>query len=144
GIILLLMPGPGRPQALPPPPAPPSHAAPPPPPPPPPPVPDQMPTFPAGVEQVIVDVVVTDKKGVPLTDIKQEDVQITDDGKPQTVVSFDAVSVPPAPPAPPAPKPRVSTNMLREETRGRTFVIVFDDVHLTALQALRAKGAVTE
>jgi VWFA-related protein len=91
-----------------------------------------------------VDVVVTDKKGVPLSDIKQEDIQITEDGKPQTVVSFEAIQVPATPSATPAPKPRVSTNLLREETRGRTFVIVFDDVHLTALQALRAKGAVTE
>jgi len=138
------MPGPGRPQALPPPPAPPGHAARPQPTPTPTPVPDQTPSFPAGVEQVIVDVVVTDKKGVPLPDIKQEDIQITEDGKPQQIVSFEAVAVPAAPSANPAPRPRVSTNLLREETRGRTFVIVFDDVHLTVQQALRAKGAVQE
>src|SRR4029450_1272038 len=92
GIILLLMPGPGRPQALPPPPAPPSHAArpqpTPTPTPAPAPVPDQTPTFPGGGEQVIVDVVVTDKKGVPLADIKQDEIQVTEDGKPQSIVSF--------------------------------------------------------
>ena len=71
-------------------------------------------------------------------------MQITEDGKPQTVVSFESISVPAAPSATPPVKPRVSTNITREETRGRTFVIVFDDVHLTPQQALQAKGAVTE
>ncbi len=142
GLVLFLVPGPGSPQSLPPPPAPPGHAA--RPEPTPTPRPDQTPTFPAGVEQVIVDVVVTDKKGVPLTDLKQEDLQITEDGKQQTIVSFEAISVPAAPSTAPPVKPRVSTNIAREETRGRTFIIVFDDVHLTPQQAHRAKGAVTE
>ncbi len=148
GLILLLLPGPGRPQTLPPPPAPPGHAARSTPTPTPTPTPaphaDQTPSFPAGVEQVTVDVVVTDKKGVPLTDLEQKDLQISEDGKPQTIVSFEAISVPAAPSATPAPKPRVSTNYAHQDTRGRTFVIVFDDVHLTPQHAQRAKGAVNE
>ena len=81
GLIFLLVPGPGSPQSLPPPPPPQSHTA--RPEPTPTPKPDQPPTFPAGVEQVTVDVVVTDKKGVPLADLKQDELQITEDGKPQ-------------------------------------------------------------
>jgi VWFA-related protein len=142
GLIFLLVPGPGSPQSLPPPPPPQSHTA--RPEPTPTPKPDQPPTFPAGVEQVTVDVVVTDKKGAPLADLKQDELQITEDGKSQAIVSFEAITVPAAPSAAPAVRPRVSTNTTREETRGRTFVIVFDDVHLTPQQAHNAKGAVTE
>jgi VWFA-related protein len=101
-------------------------------------------TFPAQVEQVTVDVVVTDKKGNPLTGITRESLQIFEDGAPQSIVSFDAIQVPAAPAAVPAPRPRISTNTLKEERRGRTFVIVFDDIHLSPFMAQRAKGAVAD
>ena len=51
-------------------------------------------TFPAQIEQVNVDVVVTDKKGVPLTDLRREEFVVLEDGRPQQVVTFDAVAVP--------------------------------------------------
>src|ERR1700755_2572370 len=38
---------------------------------------------------VVLDVVVTDKKGVPVTDLKREDFQITEDCKPQVLKSFE-------------------------------------------------------
>jgi VWFA-related protein len=101
-------------------------------------------TFPAQVEQVIVDVVVTDKKGNPLPGITKDSLKIFEDGQPQSIVSFDAIQVPPAPAAVPAPRPRISTNTLKEERRGRTFVIVFDDIHLSPFMAQRAKGAVAD
>jgi VWFA-related protein len=91
-----------------------------------------------------VDVVVTDKKGVPLKGLGKEDLDVFEDGVRQTVVSFEAVDVPPVPSATPRPRPRVSTNQEKEDTRGRTFVVLFDDVHLTPATARRAKGAVAE
>ncbi len=145
GLVLVLIPGPARPQSLPPPPAPPSHTARPEPTPTPTSArPDQALTFPAGVEQVTVDVVVTDKKGVPITNLGEKELQVSEDGKPQSIVSFEAISVPAVPSAKPAPKPRVSSNTAREDTRGRTFVIVFDDVHLSPQLAKPAKAAVSE
>src|SRR5258706_1977607 len=101
-------------------------------------------TFPAQVEQVTVDVVVTDKKGNPLAGITRESLQIFEDGTAQSIVSFDAIQVPAAPAAVPAPRPRISTNTLKEERRGRTFVVVFDDIHLSPFMAQRAKGAVAD
>src|SRR6266481_3013699 len=101
-------------------------------------------TFPAQVEQVTVDVVVTDKKGNPITGITRESLQIFEDGAPQSIVSYDAIQVPAAPAATAAPRPRISTNTLKEERRGRTFVIVFDDIHLSPFMAQRAKGAVAD
>ena len=97
-------------------------------------------TFPAQVEQVIVDVVVADKKGNPIPGLRQEDLEVYEDGERQTIVSFDAVQVAAAPAAAPARASRVSTNTTKDAQRGRTFVIVFDDIHLTRLTALRAKG----
>jgi VWFA-related protein len=102
------------------------------------------PTFPGQIEQVTVDVVVTDKKGVPLTGLAREDFEILEDGVRQTVVSLEAVDVPAAPSAIPKPPPKVSTNQDRDGTRGRTFVILFDDIRLTPAMAHRAKGALAD
>jgi len=45
-------------------------------------------TVQAGVSAVLVDVVVRDKKGDPVHDLKQSEVQITENGVPQTIASF--------------------------------------------------------
>jgi len=100
------------------------------------------PTFAAGVEVVTVDVVVTDKKNATISGIPREEFTILEDGVPQEVTSFENVQVPTDASAEPARKPAISDNTLREERNGRSFVIVFDDVHLTLFQAHRAKLAI--
>ncbi|HYN05172.1 MAG TPA: VWA domain-containing protein [Vicinamibacteria bacterium] len=100
------------------------------------------PTFPAQVEQVIVDVVVTDKKGNAIRGLKQGDITVIEDGAPQSVVSFEAVELPDQPSATPPPPPRVSVNTTPEERRGRTFAVVFDDMNITPWKANQAKAAV--
>jgi VWFA-related protein len=107
--------------------------------------PAAAPTFPSRIEQVVVDVVVTDKEHRAVTGLTAADMTVLEDGVPQTIVSFEAVEVPEEPSAAPAPRPRVSTNTSVEGQRGqtgRTFVIVFDDVHLTLWKAPEARGAV--
>ena len=106
------------------------------------PPPSETPTFPAQVEQVIVDVVVTDKKGNPIKGLTKDDMTVAEDGAPQQVVSFEAVQVPAAPSQTPPPPPIVSVNTTAEERRGRTFVIVFDDMNITPWRANQAKAAV--
>jgi VWFA-related protein len=102
-------------------------------------------TFPAQVEQVTVDVVVTDKKGEPVTGLKKEDLEVYENGVPQAIVSFDAIEVAAGPASKPAPRPKVSTNARQERRRpGRTFVIFFDDIHLSPFTAQRAKAAVAD
>lgn len=105
---------------------------------------EPTPSFPAQVEVVTVDAVVTDKKGTTVTGLGADDFIVSEDGKPQTVVSFEAIELPAAPAPVPPPRPRVSTNVTPEVHHGRSFVIVFDDVHLTPFQARRAKTAVGE
>src|SRR5512143_3029104 len=93
-------------------------------------------TFPAQVEQVVVDAVVTDKKGNAIRGLKAGDMTVLEDGVPQDVVSFEAIELPPQPSnAPPPPRPRVSVNTAPAEQRGRTFAIIFDDTHLTPWRA---------
>jgi VWFA-related protein len=108
-----------------------------------PPAAEAPPTFPAQVEQVIVDVVVTDKKGNPVRGLKREDMTVTEDGVPQQIVSFEAVQMPDQPSEmPPPPPPRVSVNNAPGQHRGRTFVILFDDMNITPYRANQAKAAV--
>jgi VWFA-related protein len=110
------------------------------------------PAFPAGVEQVTVDVVVTDGKGQPVTDLTRDNLEVYEDGVRQAIASFDLFHVRETPsvaspnaeaPAAPAPS-RLSTNTEPEEQRGRSFVIAFDDVHLGLRGAQQAKAAIAE
>jgi VWFA-related protein len=105
-----------------------------------------QPTFPTAVELVTVDVVVVDKKGKPMPGLRKDDFVITDKGTPQTVTSFEAVVIPEVPATAPQPVRRLpfSTNLVPQNRRTRTFLVVFDDIHLSPMQAQRAKGAVAE
>jgi VWFA-related protein len=103
------------------------------------------PTFAQGVEVVKVDVVVTDKAGNPVADLTRADFTVLDEGKRRDIASFDVIALPEArPPRPaegPVARPRVATNAEGPRAPGRTFVIVFDNVHMSPLNAQRAKAA---
>ncbi len=113
--------------------------------------------FPAEIEQVTVDVVIIDKEtGRPVTDLTGADIEVYEDGKRQTISAFDMFEVAPppadearptaepaeaAPPVKkPAPRTRVSTNLDKNDRQGRTFMIVFDDVHTTGRNARGSQG----
>jgi VWFA-related protein len=103
------------------------------------------PTFPSAVELVRVDLVVTDKAGRPVPGLTQADFALSEGGVSQTITSFESVSVADAPEdGSPALTHFASTNFGPEPRRARTFVVMFDDVHLTPTQAHTAKGAVAE
>lgn len=104
----------------------------------------QTPSFPAQVEQVTVDVVVTDKKGVPIPSLNPADFTVTEDGQPQQITTFERIVLPEQPPGPPPPPAPISSNLEQQVRTGRTFVIVFDDIHMAPFQAQRAKTAVAE
>jgi VWFA-related protein len=100
------------------------------------------PRFEAEVEQVVVDVVVTDKEGNPVRGLRPEDLIVTEDGTSQTIKSFEAVALPDEPAPRVSALPRISKNTEPAAQRGRAFVIVFDDVHLTPQRERDAKAAV--
>ncbi len=101
-------------------------------------------SFPSQVEMVIVDVVVTDKKGEPVSGLTKDDFVVTEEDTPQPISTFEAVQLPAQASEKPAPRPRVSTNLDRETHAGRSFVILFDDIHLSLGSAQRAKAAVAQ
>ena len=100
--------------------------------------------FPSAVELVTVDAVVTDKKNVPIENLTRDLFTVFEDGKPQDITSFEAVVLPPARPTGPRKQRSISTNQGAEPRTGRTFVIVFDDIHLHPFQANRAKAAIDQ
>jgi len=53
--------------------------------------PPPTPTFRGGIDFVRVDAFVTDKKGNPVTDLKQTDFDVLEDGKPQLVEQFKTI-----------------------------------------------------
>jgi VWFA-related protein len=101
-------------------------------------------SFPSQVDVVTVDVVVTDKKGQPVTGLTRSDFQVVEEDAAQNITSFEAVQLPATASEKPAPRPRVSTNLDRESHAGRSFVILFDDIHLTLVGARNAKAAVAQ
>ena len=94
------------------------------------------PSFTGRVEQVIVDLVVTDKKGNPVSGITMDDLVVTEDDVPQAIISFEATG--PAegaeaaePAEEPPPLPRISSNTEAKIGRGPLFVVIVDDMNLT-------------
>ena len=57
----------------------------------PPALPQPQPTVKASVEEVLLDIVVRDKKGKPITDLKPEEITVTDNGVKQSLLSFRLV-----------------------------------------------------
>jgi VWFA-related protein len=55
--------------------------------------PSQTPTFRAGIDAVTVDVMVTDRQGRPVVDLKAEDFEILENKRPQTVQTFKFIKV---------------------------------------------------
>ena len=96
------------------------------------------------IEQVTVDVVVLDKKGNPVTGLTQADFAVLDEGDPQEITSFELIDRQPgASPPETEAAPRIVTNLeVAIERPGRTFVILFDDIHIQPLNAQPAKAAV--
>lgn len=102
------------------------------------------PTFKAEVEYVEVDALVTDEQGRFVPDLRKEDFQIFEDGKPQTIASFALVEIPvernerPLFASVPI-EPDVQSN--ERPFAGRMYVMVLDDLHTAPLRAQLVKRA---
>lgn len=88
------------------------------------------------VNLVQVDAVVTDSKGRQVANLKPEDFEILEDGRPQAITNFSYIhvtappgGVPSAQPTPPG-VPYVPPAPLRPEQVRRTIVVVVDDLHI--------------
>src|SRR5207248_4562550 len=106
--------------------------------------PPQGPTFKVRVDYVEVDVVVTDRQGNLVRDLKKEDFQVLEDGKNQTINTFTFVDIPveraDRPLFQESPiEPDVKTN--EKPFDGRVYVMVIDDLHTRFGRTQRVKAA---
>ncbi|HKB13048.1 MAG TPA: VWA domain-containing protein [Vicinamibacterales bacterium] len=104
----------------------------------------QQPTFRVRVDFVEVDVVVTDRQGNLVRDLKKEDFQVLEDGKAQTISTFTQVDIPvergDRPLFADSPiEPDVKTNETPFD--GRVYVMVIDDLHTRFGRTVRVKAA---
>jgi VWFA-related protein len=71
--------------------------------------PEAAPVFPSGTQAVVLDVVARDKKGRTVSDLRPEEIEVLEEGKPRTITGFRFVEraplPPPAVPGTPAPEP---------------------------------------
>ena len=94
-----------------------------------------MPTFPSAAELVQIDVVVTGADGAPARDLRREDFEILEDGRPQSISHFAVGTA--SRPAAAAGRPATAATTRPHPALhvppapvGRTIVLVFDDLHL--------------
>lgn len=110
---------------------------------------NQEPTFRAGINYVAVDVIVNDKKDAPVVDLKKEDFEVFEDGKPQPIEQFRLVKIGGAAAGvgePPPRRVRTRDEELMEAGREdvRIFAILLDDYHTRKLTALSVKAPLTK
>jgi VWFA-related protein len=88
--------------------------------------------FPSRVQLVTVDAVVLDKTGRPVRGLTREDFALTEDGRPQEIATFEAFDFADRAEEAPAPTSIVATNLHPPHAGGRAFVLLIDDLGLTA------------
>ena len=91
----------------------------------------QKPVFRSGVDLVRFDVRVTDAAGRPITDLRPDELQIVEDGKPLPILLFQHIAEPAgmyAEAAMRAVSAEVSSN--RGAPRGHLYLLVFDQAHI--------------
>lgn len=102
--------------------------------------PSPAPPFRAGANLVRVDVYAS-KDGVPITDLRQDDFEIREDGAAQTIESFEYVSVPTggSEAARVQPNSIEAGRQMAADPRARVFVVFLDSYHMDpqAAQQLR-------
>src|SRR6266511_2293305 len=115
--------------------------------------PEEVPTFGVGTAAVTLDVVVRDKKGRAVRDLKATDFEVFEDGVKQTIDSFRVFGRPLEDPAPAAPRPAAAPApgpapapaplpAIEPEDRPQIIAFVFDRLTATA-RTMAQKAALT-
>jgi VWFA-related protein len=104
----------------------------------------QTPTFKTNVEFVEVDALVTDQQGQFIRTLSQEDFQVFEDGKRQTISTFSLVDIPVERYDRPLFSPRPIERDVQTNERpfdGRVYVMILDDLHVAAQRTPRVRMA---
>ena len=110
-----------------------------------PPTKEQQPpiTFKVEVNYVEIDAVVTDSNGRFVRGLTRDDFEVLEQSKPQAITVFSLVDIPAERPDAPlfaktAIEPDVHTN---QQSDGRVFVLVLDDLHTHTMRSVRVRAA---
>jgi VWFA-related protein len=103
--------------------------------------PPAPPVFRTAIDFVRVDVIVTDRKGQPITDLKPEEVEVFEDGDRQDIESFKLFRIDELTETTPA---RPIRSLFDEESEAqrpdvRLFAFFLDDYHVRRGNAMRAR-----
>ena len=101
----------------------------------------QVPTFRSAVELVEVDVLVTDRAGLPIRDLKREEIQVLEDDQPQAISTFESIDIPWNPGEPYSARtaaPDVRSNAA--PFNGRLYMIVIDDLHVSPQRSVLSRA----
>jgi VWFA-related protein len=109
--------------------------------------PDPQPVFRTGINFVRVDVIVTDRQGNPVDDLKLEDFEIVEDGRPQKAETFRLVRIDTL--TQPGYTQRTIRTRTDEETaaqdeNSRIFAFFLDDYHVRRETSMGVKKPVME
>jgi VWFA-related protein len=116
---------------------------------PPPSTPSGTPNFRTDINYVRVDVIVSDKTGKPVSDLRQQDFEVTEDGKPQTIQSFKLVNIQQSSATTPIAAPRRIKTMADEQMAAakddaRLFGVFLDDYHFRLENSMRAREPIAQ
>lgn len=109
--------------------------------------PQEQPTFRTGIDFVRVDVIVTDRQGNPVTDLREEDFEIVEDGKPQTIETFRLVKIDTDTPVPTTGRSiitRADEESAAADENSRIFVFFLDDYHVRLGSGMAARRHLVE
>jgi VWFA-related protein len=112
--------------------------------PPPPTGPDGQPIFRAGINFVRVDVIVTDKNGNPVDNLKPEDFELVEEGKPQKIETFKLIALDGGLMSSTNEPPRQIRTDEDEESEAsrddvRLFAFFLDDYHVRIENSMQAR-----
>ncbi len=106
---------------------------------------DSRPTFKSGIDVVRLDVRITDAAGRPITDLRQEEIEVVEDGVSLPIVLFQRVTEP-AESYVDAAIRAVTAEVSSNEAfpRGHLYILIFDQQHITPGNEQRARRAAEE
>ena len=102
--------------------------------------------FRGGIDFVRVDVIVSDKKSQPVTNLTQNDFEVLEDGKPVAIEQFKLIKVDgnPTPGGPPPKQIRDRNDEELEAARDdvRIFVFFMDDYHVRKANSMSVRPTI--
>ncbi|MGE0360164.1 MAG: VWA domain-containing protein [Vicinamibacterales bacterium] len=110
------------------------------------PQPPEQPIFRAGINFVRVDVIVTDRNGLPVADLTAADFELAEDGKAQTVETFRLVKIDSVAPVETASRltTRADEETAAQDEDARIVVFFLDDYHVRLGNSMAARKHLVE